>query len=55
MLNIPEDVYKEFKLLNHHCIKEPISTINEHTNINVVISDVYRIQRKITALQFKVF
>jgi hypothetical protein len=54
MLNIPEDVYKEFKLLNHHCIKEPISTINEHTNINVVISDVYRIQRKITALQFKV-
>jgi len=55
MLNISEDLYKEFKIFSRDCIKSPINTLNESSiGISVEIDAFERVNRKIVAVKFHV-
>ncbi|MDD5672565.1 MAG: replication initiation protein [Chitinivibrionales bacterium] len=55
MLNISEDLYKEFKIFSRDCIKSPINTLNEsNIGISVEIDAFERVNRKIVAVKFHV-
>ena len=54
MLNMTEGSYQEFKQFNRYCIKEPLKSINENTNILAEIADTERFQKRINAFKFKI-
>jgi hypothetical protein len=54
MLNLSDETYPIFKNFNYCCIKEPVASINEFSNITVEIHETLRAQRKIAAFRFKI-
>jgi len=53
MLNVSDDTYALPKKFIHHCIKEPISSINNNTDIEIEIIETMRTGKKIAAFKFK--
>jgi hypothetical protein len=54
LYGLSEESYSEPRDFNKFCIREPIKSINENTNIDVEICNTERVKRTIVALQFKV-